>query len=110
MPSGLPGYVVCVESWDQPRNLRHSIYGGLAHLAGQHHACVRGNATEAAGRGGRGWGRGRPPVGEIRDTWGGGGGWVVACYGLEMVEMNDSMSDELLWSVLFVMARGNDKT
>eukprot|EP00435_Cladocopium_sp_Y103_P070837 s46_g36.t1 len=45
MPENLPGYVACVDSWDHPRNLRHSIYGGLAHFVGQHHICIKGNGT-----------------------------------------------------------------
>ncbi|CAL1158329.1 unnamed protein product [Cladocopium goreaui] len=44
MPT-LPGYVACVDTWDHPRNLRHSIYGGLAHFVGQHHICIKGNGT-----------------------------------------------------------------
>merc|ERR1712179_322220 len=42
MPSILPKFFACVEGWDSPSNLRDSIYGGLAHLANQHHICLRG--------------------------------------------------------------------
>eukprot|EP00434_Breviolum_minutum_P042981 symbB.v1.2.038281.t1/scaffold5881.1/size22790/2 len=45
MPA-VPGYVACVESWDHPRNLRHSIYGGLAHFLGQRHICVKGGRDD----------------------------------------------------------------
>ncbi|CAK9097064.1 unnamed protein product [Durusdinium trenchii] len=48
MPPTLPGYIACIETWDHPRNLRHGIYGGLAHTVGQHHICLRGNATALA--------------------------------------------------------------
>ncbi|CAE8633388.1 unnamed protein product, partial [Polarella glacialis] len=47
MPAKLPGYIICIESWDQSRNLRDSIYGGLAHLAGQHHICMKGNYSDS---------------------------------------------------------------
>ena len=47
MPGNLPRFVMCMESWDHLRNQRHSIYGGLAMLAGQHHVCVRGNTSLA---------------------------------------------------------------
>lgn len=45
MPSELPSYVLCVEGWDHPSNIRDGIYGGLARLAGQHHTCLRGNGS-----------------------------------------------------------------
>ena len=45
MPASLPGYIACVETWDHLRNARHSIYGGLAHVAGQQHICIKGNGT-----------------------------------------------------------------
>ena len=47
MPGNLPRFVMCVETWDHLRNQRHSIYGGLALLSGQHHICVPGNTSLA---------------------------------------------------------------
>merc|ERR1712187_565417 len=47
MPLHLPRHVLCVDSWNHPRNLRDTIYGGLAHLSGQHHICLTGNGSAA---------------------------------------------------------------
>merc|ERR1712187_468866 len=47
MPLHLPRHVLCVDGWNHPRNLMDTIYGGLAHLSGQHHICLTGNASIA---------------------------------------------------------------
>merc|ERR1712194_509166 len=49
MPMNLPRHVICIDGWNHLRNLRDTIYGGLALLTGQHHICLTGNRSSASG-------------------------------------------------------------
>eukprot|EP00933_Yihiella_yeosuensis_P023819 TRINITY_DN18519_c0_g1_i1.p1 TRINITY_DN18519_c0_g1~~TRINITY_DN18519_c0_g1_i1.p1 ORF type:complete len:470 (-),score=57.33 TRINITY_DN18519_c0_g1_i1:339-1592(-) len=48
MPADLPGFIICIDSWNHPRNVRDSIYGGLSRISHQHHICLRGNRTSGS--------------------------------------------------------------
>lgn len=49
MPSPLPSWLICIGRWDNVRNIRDTIYGGLAHLSGQHHICLAGGNDSVSG-------------------------------------------------------------